>query len=248
MQIDAGAATTTLLIVRHGETVWNAEGRMQGQLDIELNETGRSQARRVAEAFKKLGLADQIDAVVSSDLSRASQTADAIAEICPHAQRRKDAGLREVNMGKLQGTLSSDPENVNTKKKVAGAWCRADFSAGYPQGESGSAVIARGLQSLRSAAELGSCVVVVAHGGLIKWSAIGLELVDGDTDGWAAASAAGAAGQQKMAQPRLQEILKAPVRNCCCSTVLYDRQARRFRAVRWFEDLSADDQARDDTG
>ena len=66
---------TRVIAVRHGETDWNVETRMQGQLDIPLNDKGRWQAERVAEA-----LADEsIDAIYSSDLLRATQTADAVA-------------------------------------------------------------------------------------------------------------------------------------------------------------------------
>ena len=67
--------TTRLCIVRHGETAWNAEHRVQGQLDIPLNEIGLRQAQAVAGQLKE----ERFDAIYSSDLVRARQTADPIA-------------------------------------------------------------------------------------------------------------------------------------------------------------------------
>ena len=76
----AGQATR-VIAVRHGETAWNVETRMQGQLDIPLNDKGRWQAARVAAA-----LADEaLDAIYSSDLLRASETAEALA--CAQGRR-----------------------------------------------------------------------------------------------------------------------------------------------------------------
>ncbi len=67
--------TTRLCIVRHGETAWNAEHRVQGQLDIPLNEIGMTQAQAVGRALKD----ERFDVIYSSDLVRARQTADPIA-------------------------------------------------------------------------------------------------------------------------------------------------------------------------
>ena len=69
--------TTRFCVVRHGETAWNAEHRVQGQLDVPLNEKGLAQARA---ASKVLGL-EKFDVVYSSDLSRARQTAQPTAEL-----------------------------------------------------------------------------------------------------------------------------------------------------------------------
>ena len=60
-----------IFLIRHGETDWNAEGRWQGHTDVPLNQKGRTQALRVADALRKAGLGG----VVSSDLSRARETA-----------------------------------------------------------------------------------------------------------------------------------------------------------------------------
>jgi len=69
-------STTRLCLVRHGETAWNAEGRVQGQTDVPLNELGRAQARAVATALA----GERFDAIYSSDLVRVRETAAPAAE------------------------------------------------------------------------------------------------------------------------------------------------------------------------
>jgi 2,3-bisphosphoglycerate-dependent phosphoglycerate mutase len=89
---------TRIIAIRHGETDWNADGRLQGHLDIPLNSLGRRQAARLAEALRHDGLT----AVVSSDLARAWQTAEALAGplgLPLHA----DPGLRERGFGIFEG-------------------------------------------------------------------------------------------------------------------------------------------------
>src|SRR5687767_2177200 len=89
---------TRIIAVRHGETAWNVDARIQGQLDIQLNDTGRWQARRVGLALSSEPLA----AVYSSDLARAHETARCIADaagvpVVPHT------GLRERRFGMFEG-------------------------------------------------------------------------------------------------------------------------------------------------
>jgi len=69
--------TTRLCVVRHGETAWNAEHRVQGQLDVPLNEVGQAQAQAAARALAR----EKFDIIYSSDLSRAQQTAAPTAEL-----------------------------------------------------------------------------------------------------------------------------------------------------------------------
>jgi len=89
---------TTLTLIRHGETEWNATRRIQGQLDVPLNEVGRAQADAIAKRFK----GDAVDVLVSSDLSRAMQTMQAIASTCG-LPVSSDSRLRERKLGVLEG-------------------------------------------------------------------------------------------------------------------------------------------------
>ncbi len=87
-----------LILVRHGETIWNADGRLQGQHDIPLNDTGIRQAEQVARALAS----EACDAIYTSDLIRATVTADRIAE--PHGLTPiLDARLRQSHRGAWQG-------------------------------------------------------------------------------------------------------------------------------------------------
>src|SRR5881275_129291 len=93
---------TTLLLARHGETDWNREGRWQGWADPPLNETGRDQARQLAELLRST----PFDAVYSSDLQRAHETALIVAE--PHTVPvLVDRGLREIDIGSWSGLTRS---------------------------------------------------------------------------------------------------------------------------------------------
>merc|ERR1712196_151937 len=82
---------------------WNKQGRLQGQLDEPLNDAGIQQAQTLAKILFNSKMVEKVDAVVSSDLSRASKTADLLAEYCPSAQRLRDAALREIHAGELEG-------------------------------------------------------------------------------------------------------------------------------------------------
>ena len=87
-----------IFLLRHGETRWNREGRCQGSSDIELNEVGRRQADEVAEHLGRR----RIDAVYSSQLRRARQTAEIVGE--PHGVAvRTEPDLRELDHGEMEG-------------------------------------------------------------------------------------------------------------------------------------------------
>jgi broad specificity phosphatase PhoE len=93
-----GIIMERLILVRHGETIWNAEKRLQGQTDIPLSDVGRQQAHQLAARLA----GESLDAVVSSDLSRAMETAAIIAG--PHALAvRADARLRQSHRGQWEG-------------------------------------------------------------------------------------------------------------------------------------------------
>ena len=90
-------------LVRHGETDWNKEGRVQGHSDVPLNETGRAQANAAAELLKD----KQIDIIISSNLSRAKQTAEIIAE-ATGAEIIVDPSLKEMSYGITEGMLIAE--------------------------------------------------------------------------------------------------------------------------------------------
>jgi alpha-ribazole phosphatase len=96
---------TTLLLIRHGQTDWNLEGRYTGQSDVPLNETGREQARELAALL----VAEQVppDVIYASDLERARETAEIIAGRFG-LPVQTDGRLREVNQGEWEGMYFPD--------------------------------------------------------------------------------------------------------------------------------------------
>lgn len=99
---------TRFCLVRHGETDWNAEHRLQGHTDIDLNQHGLAQAKQMARALKRIEL--QFDVLYTSDLRRAAKTAQAIEELFL-VSAITDAELRERHLGALQGlTTEEAPE------------------------------------------------------------------------------------------------------------------------------------------
>ena len=98
--------------------VWNAERRIQGQLDVDINENGMRQAEALAKALEELGILRTVDVVASSDLLRASRTADIIAKACRTAPRRAtDPQLREIGYGELQGAQSDTEKCRETQRQ-----------------------------------------------------------------------------------------------------------------------------------
>lgn len=97
---------TRILLVRHGETAWNAQARIQGHLDEPLSDTGHQQAARLA---RSLAGAEPLDAIYSSDLSRAMQTAQPVGALTGVAVQ-PCAQLRERHFGRFQGLRFADVE------------------------------------------------------------------------------------------------------------------------------------------
>jgi 2,3-bisphosphoglycerate-dependent phosphoglycerate mutase len=154
---------TRVLAVRHGETAWNVDTRIQGQLDIPLNDIGRWQAGRVAAAVAEEG----VHAVYSSDLLRAYQTAQAISAATA-LPVQTDVGLRERGFGAFEG---------HTYKEIEARWPEAaarwrqrepDFQPGE-HGESLNVFYERcvNVASRLAAAHPGQTIVLVAHGGVM---------------------------------------------------------------------------------
>jgi probable phosphoglycerate mutase len=98
------AAATRILVIRHGESTWNAQGRWQGQADPPLTATGEAQARQAAAALAP------VDAIVASDLRRAARTAALIAEVLGHHPVHLEPRLRERHAGAWQGLTMHEVE------------------------------------------------------------------------------------------------------------------------------------------
>jgi probable phosphoglycerate mutase len=137
---------TTLLLVRHGETDWNADGRLQGQTDRPLSNYGRRQAQQLADQLA----GEKFDAVYASDLSRARETAEILGTRLG-LPVELDADLREKDWGTWEGLTSVERDRV-------------EFV-----GESTEAHQERMLRALRRISERHSGrVLVVTHGGSMR--------------------------------------------------------------------------------
>lgn len=148
----------SLLLVRHGETLWNRERRFQGFSDIPLSEKGRSQARALARCLRNCRLA----AVYTSDLIRARRTAEAIAR--EHGvEVRVDARLREMNQGALEGKALEDL--VREYPGLLERWLAEPAEIQMPGGESLRCAQERAweaVQEIRRAYSDGT-IVLVGH-------------------------------------------------------------------------------------
>ncbi len=165
---------TRIIAVRHGETAWNVDARIQGQLDIPLNEHGRWQAQRLGRA---LAASDQFAAVYSSDLSRAWDTAQPIATAAGRSTVT-EPGLRERGFGDFQGKTFAELEQRWPDQTAL--WRQRDPQWAPPEGESLAALQDRVLRTTNTLAarHLGQQIVLVAHGGVLDVlyrSAIGLD-------------------------------------------------------------------------
>jgi 2,3-bisphosphoglycerate-dependent phosphoglycerate mutase len=168
------SAITRITAIRHGETAWNVDTRIQGQLDISLNEKGRWQATQAGTALA----GERIDAIVSSDLSRAYETALAVAK--PHGiSVQKDIGLRERGFGLFQGKTFLEIEAQHPEEALKWRKRVPDFA---PEGgESLTIFRERVAQCLRrlAAQNPGKHLVIVSHGGvmdILYREATGLDL------------------------------------------------------------------------
>ncbi|MVU76276.1 histidine phosphatase family protein [Nocardia sp. ET3-3] len=158
------AGVRRLILLRHGQTEWNATDRMQGQIDTELSEVGRRQAKDCAP---EMACNDLIH-IVSSDLRRAHDTALAVAE-CAGMPVVTDTRLRETNLGDWEGM---DHREVDALYPGARKAWRLDPTFTPPSGESKLEVGARALpvvtELLAERADWpGRTIILVAHGGLI---------------------------------------------------------------------------------
>ncbi len=157
--------TTRLLLVRHGQTAYNAEVRFMGQLDVPLDETGRAQAEAVAQR-----LADEHPAAIySSNLGRALDTAQAIqAAINPRPELHVDARLIEGHFGDWQGKTYEELK-VHDAARLA-EWETARLKVRPPNGESVPDLAKRVQPAYQDIlrAHPDQDVIVVAHGGTLQ--------------------------------------------------------------------------------
>ncbi|HSO17270.1 MAG TPA: histidine phosphatase family protein [Arthrobacter sp.] len=147
---------TTFALIRHGQTDWNAQRRLQGSTDIPLNDVGRDQARDAVEALAGYDW----DAIVSSPLSRAAETADLIAAGLGLTAARRVPGLTERSFGPAEG-LQDGPELDALRTP-----------GGFHGAEGEDEAADRGLAALEALAEefRGGRVLVVTHGSLLRVS------------------------------------------------------------------------------
>jgi broad specificity phosphatase PhoE len=153
---------TRLLLVRHGESEWNAAGRWQGQADPPLTALGRHQAAIAAGHIADLHRDRPFDHAIASDLDRAFTTASIIAEHLEMASVRPLEALRERHAGPWQGL---------TRVEIEAQWPGAIKERVWPQGyESDESIIARLLPVLTTIAEQhpGQQLIGIAHGGLLR--------------------------------------------------------------------------------
>lgn len=156
-------SATRLCLVRHGETAWNAEGRVQGQVDVPLSAVGLAQARAVAAALA----GERFAAIYSSDLTRVRQTAE------PAAGRlglplALDAALRERHYGMFERHTY-----VEVRERYPAEYARfrdKDLDFDFVSGESLRAFAARALACVAALIErhAGESILVFTHGGVLE--------------------------------------------------------------------------------
>ena len=156
------AEPTQVIAVRHGETAWNVDARIQGQLDVPLNDRGRDQARRLARAMS----AEPVAARYASDLSRAFETARAVADAVG-VPITPEPGLRERGFGVFEGFTYQEIDK--RWPELALRWRKRDPAFGPEGGETLQDFHVRTVEvaSRLAVAHSGQTIVLVAHGGVL---------------------------------------------------------------------------------
>ena len=146
---------------RHGESVFNAERRVQGQLDIPLSKNGQQQSKALASVLSS----EPLDVIVASPLRRAIETAEVIATEL-HLSLKIDSRLAEINAGIFQG-LKWDEIEIRHPNEAA-RWKSGDPDFMIPKGESRRTLMLRGQAAFEAIRADGHThVAVIAHGGLL---------------------------------------------------------------------------------
>jgi uncharacterized phosphatase len=148
------ASATTIVLVRHGETDWNRDGRIQGSTDIPMNDRGRRQARATAERLAST----RWDAVVTSPLSRSAETAAIIARRLGLGEPGLHPALAERRHGVLEGLTREERRRLEAEAVPIDGL------------ESRVSVVSRAVPALLAVAgrHPGGAVVAVTHGGVIQ--------------------------------------------------------------------------------
>ncbi len=156
------AGVTRIVAVRHGQTAWNAQSRIQGHTDIGLDAVGEWQAERLAEALADTDLA----AVYASDLQRAMQTALPLASQAG-LTIATDAGLRERGFGVFEGLSHAEVERLWPEQVLR--WRQRDAAFGPEGGETLAGFYARSVACAErlAARHPGQTIALVAHGGVM---------------------------------------------------------------------------------
>lgn len=150
-----------LYCVRHGQSVFNAENRIQGQLDPPLSDLGRRQAQATADRLGKF----PIEAVYASPLDRAHSTAEPLA-LALGLEIQTDDRLKEINVGIYQGMLWAEVREQHPE--FTEKWTTQDPDFVIPEGESRRQLMQRGAEVLTMIQEAGhQHVAIVSHGAIL---------------------------------------------------------------------------------
>ena len=155
--------STVLILIRHGETLWNTQLRMQGSLDSELTQTGESQVKALGEWMKEV----PFDFLYCSDTPRARKTAEAISKFTGH-KLNFDKRLREKDLGIFEGLTSEEAKERHPETfhlfKTSGANYVLD------QGESTQQLLDRAFEAIEEIrlSHPQKVIVLVTHGGVVR--------------------------------------------------------------------------------
>ena len=153
---------TRIIAIRHGETAWNVDTRIQGHLDIPLSANGRWQAGRLAEALRD----ETITAIYASDLTRAWETAQYVGQV--HGLKlNKEVGLRERDFGDFEGKTFAEIEVLLPEQSLR--WRKRDPEFYPAGGESLTTMRTRVLEAAErlAAQHPGEQIALVGHGGVM---------------------------------------------------------------------------------
>ncbi|MCK8826486.1 alpha-ribazole phosphatase [Natroniella acetigena] len=154
---------TEVILVRHGETEWNRDFKFQGSQDVELSAEGKEQGEKLAVRLAS----EKIDKIYSSNLTRAYQTANLVAEKHELQVIQVD-GLQEINFGEWEGMTYQE---INEEFDfTVDQWMKDPVTKKPPAGESLKQLEERTIKALKTIIkeETGNKIVVVSHGGVIK--------------------------------------------------------------------------------